>query len=75
MVSLLKVAFCQATDEEMKKNVEEILVRLENMQYRRQEKNELEKLDEENYYAAIHYAVLGNNNILCNKLLFSYNSN
>jgi hypothetical protein len=37
--------------------------------YNRQKRKIIEKLDEEDQYAAIHYAVLSNNLFACDKLI------
>ena len=66
-----QIVWCTESDkfDARWKRIAEIL---EQRQFKRSKKDVIEKLDEENNLAAIHYAVQANNRYVCRKLIYDY---
>ncbi|CAF1049841.1 unnamed protein product [Adineta ricciae] len=72
----LKQAACCSDEKRLQSRWEKIEMRFSRLQYKGQKKKIIEKLDDENNYAPIHYAVRSNNRFICEKLLDDeYNCN
>ncbi|CAF0876303.1 unnamed protein product [Adineta steineri] len=65
----LKQAACCQDEERTKVRWDSIEIRFSRLQYKGSKKKITEKLDDENSYAPLHYAVRSNNKYVCEKLI------
>ncbi|UJR16752.1 hypothetical protein I4U23_003652 [Adineta vaga] len=63
------------TEEQAQQNWQDIVRKLNDPPYKVQKKEILEKLDEEDNYAALHYAVLSNKLFFCQELIENFKCN